>query len=640
MSGILGLAFRAAAGAALLIASPLLAKAPVQYALGKVEVTGANPVGKLVLLERKFGPGCELPQAELNPFSGYLGADTQLKLTVISCPEQAARRPPRSAGPRPATPRAGPSFESWEATLSLALPDLTGVYPFELACRFQRIRPEVLKTTLYMTWRKSFRLVTLPRGRGTPFDWYAKACAWAAGLRAEARAEEVASRILAGAFAYGQSRWHYGYGVGREICDFCLTGRPPGGSACLCTCAWYLLLDDESPCTSGDCFPYTAALQNLSAIMGVLMSQKTISGDCGLGFTTRPGLLALDPRFPGNLICGAPPGPCAYAFPVHSLGVVGGRFYDLTFGRTYTLLDELIGQHVTRLQGGNLVLRESLACFQGHGYGDWGFYGAAPSGTTCPRNTPRQPPAAFAPGPVERHPVSIRNEDRAEVLAVDLVLDVRQPGSYFVGGALFADGRIVSQRSSILTQRFTVESVSADAPGPRQVRLLFSGDDVVEMAYLGPLTVRAWLADEKGLLSEKEARLMPLSARELQWLGERQARFGPALKVVAEPVVREGKILSLELKVPVVVRDEGTLLLLAAMSTREEQIAHTDWIESLSRGEHLVTLQFPSDEVEGRPASDDYRITLVLQWGAPSNPVDSLEIGAGRFDQTPPKAVP
>ena len=284
----------------------------VRYALGEIVASGGNRIGNAsgVLFLQTFNPECQLsarhPRAR--PVSGFLGGDVRLLLKVIACP---AAEPPPTAQCRVAVGGAeqSVSFTGWETDLSLPLPTRTGIFPLSLACTFQGQKAESFETLLYMTWPAAQPSTIM--GNEVPVDWYQRACSWGADLDTRATESEVLKALLAGLYRYGQEHWRYGYGLPAKACEFCFGGEK--ADTCSCRCDWWRLVDEQDPCKSGDCFKFTAVLQNIAALMGLVITQKTESGP-SLGFSTRPRLRSLDPAFKGNLACGSRHSPCSVSF--------------------------------------------------------------------------------------------------------------------------------------------------------------------------------------------------------------------------------------------------------------------------------------------------------------------------------------
>lgn len=597
---------------------------PAQYALGEIDVRGGNRIGDPsgIVFQRTFDPEClSSPQdPRLQSLSGFLDGDLRLLLQVISCPEGA---PPPSAECR--IDVAGlvrrVSFQGWTASLDVPLPAQTGIFPLRLACTFQDQPPETLETLLYMTWGAA--LPPVPTDLPVPASWYWRACSWGEGLGAQATEQEVVETLLAHLYQYGQTHWRYGYGLPGLSCRFCFARQSM--PECECACDWTNLIDEESSCQSGDCFVFSAVLQNMAAMMGVVMKQGVDSGVKGLGLTTQPWLRSLDPEFPGNLDCGPRELPCSYLFPRHSFGELDGLKYDATFGAVYRSLAGLVDQNIEKELGGrNLLLERSVACYQGLGYGGWRFYDELPGAGRCPID--RDGPAELPSGPVQSEAVSTRGDSRPEVIGVSLEVELRRAGSYRVGGALYRRGRAVSTAPSSLRQFDSPEVTVSGEPGRYRVRLLFSAEEIVRAEITDPLTLHAWLAGEQGVIDTREAEVPPLPPAELRALGEQPARFDRFLDVASRLV--NGS--TLRIQVPVDVRETGDVILQAQLSCRGRAISVGAASAALPRGEHVLALEIPTAAARHKPEGQCV-VIFALHWGNPSTPVDWLEVGVGRL---------
>jgi hypothetical protein len=601
----------------LLGASSIAASEAPRYALGEVAVTGGNPIGNNegIVYRRQFDSACQLLPAEIpfSPLSAPLGADLVMHLTVISCP---ATSPPVTAECRVqvGSDKSSVSLVNGKADLPVPLPSRTGIHALHLSCTLGRPPAERFATELYVTWRQALWWSATPRAK-----WYQRACAWGAGFNAEATEAEVLEEMLDGLYAYGQRHWRYGYGsllAGGSCqgpCRFC-AGKAGAPCRCKCTCPWPSLLEDDPTCDFGDCFVFAAVLQNLANLMGVMVGPTLqIPREEGLGFTTRPSFHALDPAFPGNLECGSRTLPCSYLFPVHALIRLHDVIYDPTFGRTFGSPSNLIAQRVTQQQGKDEILETNVACFLRTGYGGWPFYLERPRPEDCALD--RTSPVRFTSAAAQVETVILESEAPQVVLGVTVEVEARTAGSYFVGGSLYSEGRLVTQRPLEAIQVRTIDSFVAEAPGRQKVRLLFSGEQVSRNGE-APLTLHAWLASEKGLVEAREIPVPPLPPDKRAMLGERPAFFD------AQPVIRQGEG-AVRVEVPVFVREAGEVLLQAGLSSSGETVATSGWIGPLSRGRHVLRIELDLRRVANPGESE---IKLALQWGEPPTPVDWLAV--------------
>ncbi|HYN21333.1 MAG TPA: hypothetical protein VE078_10265 [Thermoanaerobaculia bacterium] len=594
------------------------AHADPRYALGEIAVSGGNPINQDgIIYQRQFDSECRMqpPSRPFSPVSAYLGANLVLKLTVIACP---LGSPPPSTTCEVGTGggKGTVSFTGWTADLPVPLPLLTGIDRLQLSCTVQQSPAEQFRTELYMTWRKSLLFSGTPRVK-----WYQKACAWGANLDATKTEAEVMESLLNGLYEYGQRHWRYGYGTGSP-CLFC--AGP--GSPCQCPCSWSNLVEDD-PCNFGDCFVFSAVLQNMAGLMGLLASlPNQIEGAHNLGFLTRPSFRAIDPAFPGNAKCDPREVPCSYLFPTHGVSSLHDVVYDATFGRSYPEPSArepsaLIAQNVTEPVGQDRVLERNVACFTGLGYGGWPFYIERPLLPDCAIDATS--PVRFTRADAKVKPVSLHGDERPEVLGVFLEVEAEAAGTYFVGGSLYAEGEPVSHRPLDMIQLPTLERVVARTRGPHTVRLLFSGEKVLASAK-ERFTLHAWLASAKGRVETREIALPQVPFGELAQLGERPVRFYQTVNVVVDSEVRKNT--ALHLKVPIVVREAGEILLQGALSSSARTIATAGWSGHLPRGEHTLeqTLELDSGPELTKQAlqKEKYEITLALQWGDPPTPVD------------------
>ena len=224
--------------------------------------------------------------------------------------------------------------------------------------------------------------------------------------------------------------------------------------------------------------------------------------------------------------------------------------------------------------------------------------------------------------PVESEAVSTRGDDRPEVIGVSLAVEIRRAGSYRVGGGLYAGSIPVSVQSEDLTQFASPEVVVSGKPGRYRVRLLFSGEDLVRARITGPLTLRVWLASERGLIDTREAEVPPLPPDQLRTLGERPAVFNRPLEVTSK---QRGT--SVLLKIPVQVREDGDVNVLSRLSCRGKTLAIKSTGMRLTRGEHIFELEYPEILLKELQHERSCLATFNLSWGYPPDPVDWLEIG-------------
>jgi len=617
--------------AAILLAVALPASAtPVQYAIGMVKVKNGNPIRGVgdVIFQRSFGPGCslQLPSA-VKPLSTALGASTGLEIVIISCPGGA---PPPAVDCRMKLGDVETRYQflGSQQVLPIVLPDLTGVYRLSLTCDIDEEKGEPLTTTLYLTYQQpTYAVTTL---EPPPESWYQRACTWAAGIGVTAPKAEVPQRILRAMYSYGQRNWRYGYckpDPTKNICVFegdtevpkdqviCSDGDPQ-----VCKCPWNSLIRARDPCNFANCFTFSEVLQFLSGVMGVGgLGTRDPRGARDKGFATQPWLRSFDPRFPGNLLCGSTGVACSYAFDVHSLRELDSLLYDATFGAIYSNILGLIGQSVLEIKDDNLKFRDSQACYQSQGYGQWPFYREA---AECPKDVTR--PASFSVVAPRVAAVSTTGDARPQQLAVDLEVEVRRAGSYAVRARLLADGRMLAQQAAGFEDANLPEAMVTGPPGRYPVRLLFSGDSVARAAPISSLVLAAALSGAAGIADALSVPL-PLPPPEvLASFGEQAARFGQYTKVQGKLRVTTDSEMAVEVEAPLYVRNQETFILEGRLAHRDETVAYACQKIDPQRGEGTVTVDLRSAAIEKLGRDGNYTVTLVLHRAEPLSYLDSV----------------
>jgi hypothetical protein len=628
---------------ALLLAGSIAAwaqpPAPPVYAVGEIRVLGGNEIfgnPKSVLLDRAFGPGCTLPQAELRPLAASLGANVRLQLRMIGCP-QGGPPPEFSCQAKVDGLSSEVTFKGWgKHLLPLPLPQLTGQSKVEISCQAagQPTGP-LPPSVLYLTFQPPLKMVSPPYE-----DWYRQATSWGAGLDAQTKEDKALAKMVDGLYMYGQSHWRYGYcQIEGANCVF-----PPGGPAVprstpdlecfpeyhVCRCTWEGLVKQGGTCNFGDCFMFSDTLQYIAAVMGICgLSDLQVTGNRNQGLATLAGIRSFDPDFPGNYTREGCSGPCSYLFFNHDLRTRGKcpgstcKIFDATFGQVYSNLDDMPIASATEWNL-NVSFPRSLACFLHTGYGLFLYYRGVNPSQLCPL-TGENPGATFTDTP----PQLLAGSPGSLEIGVDV--QILQPGSYRILGVLYAEieGRwvVVPGPNYRLVSPLSFDFIQGSAGVVRQAKLFFSGLDL-EMPteyYLnavienqkasGVLSAQRWAAVEGTPTVAASGRPVEILAKppHVEWL------------------LTEGEPRPHQLEIVARVWEPGEYLVEARLFSGTSTLAYSSEAIRLERGEVKIPIELPGREIPALGTDTEYLVTVTVHHREPLYPVDSSTFEIGRY---------
>lgn len=622
------------------------------YVLDKVVVQGGLPIEDItegVIYESgldgcspELSPG--LP-VSAKPVAGSLGAEVRLDLELRSCPPGA---PPPSGqcqlrvGSEPTL--ASAILQGWTATISIPLPSATGVYPLELRCTIGEQEAR-LDGTLFLLYGKGpISPVTEP----PPAEIYQAASTWGAGLTAGDPETAVLLRILGEMHNFGQRHWRYGYCTRTE--DYCIFGEtvlsrnsPLLDSIRLDVCRWQVLVSSDSKCNFTDCVGFSEMYRYIAAMMGIGgLALKRETGSMGRGFVTQGWLISLDPKA-GSFECGYRNLLCAFVFGKHFPLERDGVFYDAAFGVTYPNTHGLIAASIfssSRKTGLLKFVDGMRACLLNRpSYGKFPYFRqVAPHTEECPIDDTH--PASFVDnvqdfpsGAVELE--SIEGDKRPELINVHLLVDVETAGGYIVFGTIRGgpDGEMLAVSRPRFRDQTVVSNEHIEGPpGVYPVTLRFSGEDLVHSNVPPPYWIDASIISSWGLSDHIHRRLPAFS---LQGLGEQAARLSEISK--AEKAARPGQSPALRVTVPVAVRTAGPYAVAARLASGGETLAYSGFRRELPEGDHVLTVDFPGDEIAAHGIKGRYDVTVELhrldpETGLPFEFVDTAERELGSFD--------
>ena len=596
-------------------------------------------------------PGdCEPTGGRMLPLAGRISSTVQLEVAIDGsangsevAPFSCSWKIPRTALGDDAT------LHGSRGTIEIRIPEKTGNYDLIVTCSMgARNAPETFTGPLFATFGE---LLPAVKARRPPADQYRKATRWAAGFGSDAEADAILAALMRGIYAYGQKHWRYGYCQVQDDggCIFpgdpksdpsssqldcgLVTyepGDPRGAGSKLCKCTWQELLDDESGCQFGDCYAFSDVLYNLAGIQGIGgMCEIQITGTYELGFSTLRSARSLDPRFPGNLLCGESAAPCQYLFSSHALVSRDRIFYDTTFDRIYEEPDGAIDKDVRNSLGRVVQFAggPTQACFRRTGYGTWPFYSAASLllPDSCPID--RRQPVAFAEATVFRS-LDLDADGIFEAIVADLDVEIREAGRYELQGGLFRDDQPISGRPTSRIEIPTIEIFTGE-PGRRRATLIFSGEAVRRSGTDGPYELHAHLFSAEGLSDSLTATTPAFDHREF---GELKAELEGEIAAVGVDPDTVGKFASLRATFPLTVLEAGTILVDARLASRGRTIANAAIQRQLSPGRHTVAVDFPGWRIARQGIDGVYEVTigLVEESGVTPLACQTREIGERR----------
>jgi hypothetical protein len=598
--------------------------------VGKITVHGGQAVREVadgVLLDR----GCA-PASSVKPFAAALGDDdVELEVVLIACP-------PAELPPARCRLEIGENLSPWivaegaQLTIPVPLPDLTGIHTAELQCEAGGQEMHPLTSTLYLTYAPPRPIVTPPQQA-----WYDKACSWGAGLGRNATEREVADQILHQLYRFGQSTWRYGTcTIQGSNCTLGTTTVPTEGLHCfpndnLCKCPWTYLAAGDANRNFADCYIFSQTLQYIAATMGIGgMVPKQTFGSYQLGFVTHDTARSLDPKFTGNLLCGKPEAPCAYAFYNHDLRQWGELIYDPTFDGIYHQISELFSQSVTGSSDYSLMLEEGTACQQGQGYGGFPTYVKVPEGAPaqCGLLSVEQGESSARFG--EMPPALGQQGNRIEVT---FEVQILTEGTYMVSGKLFGkssppfnlpDGdtppgvfpasflELAGEGNDSSPMQTTTVSGKR---GIQKVSLTFSGEDTGPYRLAVRLNQGATLLDKLVAVVGETPSPEPLDIH----IPKNPAKLGKPSEVHLEWGGTDSDRV-LQVTIPVNVRESAVYGIDARLSRGETTLAYGGGKYKLVNGTPL-TVDFHFAEL---PAAGPCDLALSLHWLTPVSPLGGL----------------
>ena len=430
----------------------------------------AGQMGDVLVLYPGNPADCATPpDVGIKPFSTFLGArTTKLRVRIAPC---MGGSPPKVKCVL--TPGRSQDFNGWTHDLDLDLPDSTGIHPLSLSCSVGGQTLGTFKAALYLTLKEA-----RPIPRNPPPEWYELVTTWATGFKARDQEARVLRTILGRLYNHGQQRWRYGFC--KQQGKHCAFGKtkidlpaPPDDLLCgdgFCRCRWNQILPNGKPagCNVSTCFGFSEAFEFLSALMGIgglreHVETGTPSGTPppGKGFVLYRWARPIDPALHGFVHCGDRDQLCFFFFLNHDLRERDLAYYDITFGRIYSDLGELVAQNVKSRSSFNYQFESGAACFRQDGYGEWFYYELAEKMSACtpvgggrlrkpegfempdPSIGIPPPPALFVPGSVQ----AAWRDNEIEVAAT---AEVKAAGSYSVDVRLARNGETVTYGNTIV----------------------------------------------------------------------------------------------------------------------------------------------------------------------------------------------
>ena len=643
-----------------------------QAIVTEVRVLDGNPIagvkdGVIYRQTCKSGPGT------MQPLSAALDVPARLRVEIGTCPPGSP--PPRTicqaeiGSPMastiipifPAAPAPGPALRSdaveGERQIAVPLPRMsaTGAYQLSLSCTVQGKSLAPLQTTLYVTYQRPIEMVAvLP----PPASWYQTACSWGTGLTLKDSEAAVLQTMLQGMYAAGQQQWRYSLCWKADGGGCNLSGQfyPANQLNCAdtlpyCKCHWHFLvgtIDPSQDCNFTDCFGFTSIFHYLAAVQGIGgLVPFAERGRYKRGFTTPPTLRSLDPAYRGNVNCGYRDNQaCAYFFGIHSLQRRRDpkRIYDATFGAIYQDLGQIVQQSLTCWsQPGLAGELESFGIAPTSGilgYGFFIFYNLVPKTLACAApDVPPQPARAEMMRPPRwgSKPVPTRQGGEPDTVPVELDVKVVRPGTYTVTAGLFAGQEPVSLHAMSHMMEAPVRITATWPEGLHTVRLVFSGEDLLQGPKDRPWTLRAVLQQDGETLHAFAADMAQLPSAFLPILGEREAWFPAGAQMKPTIGIFQGQR-ALEVAVPVHVKKAGPYFLQGRLARGEQTIVYKGSRFELATGDQEVSMEFPAAEIVRRGIYGEYDVMLEVNWlGSQGDPIefeDALEQEIGTYGAT------
>lgn len=459
------------------------AAATLDYRVEEIAVQGGNPMAGQpdgILYKGSPADCAQPPAVEIQPVSTSLQADTRLQVRIAGCQSGLPRpRVECSLSPGGRTVR----FEGWTHDVRMDLPEVTGSSDFSLSCSADGQSMGSFSASLYLTLKATRPMLLPPISRPPLAEWYELAVSWGGGFRLRDGEDPVLQALLSGVYGYGQENWRYGFcKEGKDgSCTFGKTKIPSKALRCgnpgFCRCYWFQILPGGQPqgCNFSTCFGFSEVFEVMSALMGIGGLKEHVEvGKFGNGFVLHPIARANDPALPGFLHTGYRDLLCRYFFLNHDLRLRNRLYYDATFGRIYTRLDELVHQSVVSASA-NVEFEEGAACFRDVGYGEWLYYDLVEAVGACfggpvPPTDPRSPALGIPPPGATFVPGGVEAAWIGREIEVAALMNVKDPGTYVYDVRLAKAGKTITYYNrSVRLERGPQEAVRFRFPMDEEV---------------------------------------------------------------------------------------------------------------------------------------------------------------------------
>jgi hypothetical protein len=519
--------------------------------------------------------------------------------------------------------------------INIKMPDKVGVYSFSIEFAIDSQTIKTVQSPLFVTKATPSKFFdALLRKKMPPrLSWYEKSTSWAAG---EQENDIILSKLQTGVYNFGRDKkWRYGYCFGGYVWNIIIGGAGPfcrnAPSESDMTCFWDDLIDEHSACNYGDCHAFGRTLRNLSKVLGIdVLDEVMPKGSENEGFITIKGLSSssLDPVFSGNVRLRGDSTYNRYYFADHNLQKYGSKFYDVTFNQTYSSETAFIDYniikkisssapkkpneptHYTTVEGATMYIVEEP---EGVGYSGWGkFEYTPPSSTrTSQRKTRNAATVNATPirliGSPKFQRVDTNNDGLAEILAVEVVMEILVAGKYLFNGTLQKDGRHVTDMP-YYNATMPINAVLNESPGIYPIQLGFSGENIFRSGEDGPYELVLNVVIGNRLAMTQTFPTPPYKHTQF-------AELAGIIKESTDAAVDEdgnGKFDFIETTVSVEIRTPGKYSLRVDMGSKNS-IVHAGDTFILTQGTHQLKLHSPSREVRRSGIDGPYRGIVYLK---------------------------
>jgi hypothetical protein len=330
---------------------------------------------------------------------GMKSGSFKIKATLDAFPNKPSWNPKvEYAWNIPGSTAGAGSFNGWDGTFDVSVPQKVGVYTLQVQFTFKDTANNIIGSQSIN--RKFYITYDNPILSPAKEIWLEKSTAWATGAT---NPSEVTSTLTQG--IYTNSGWLYRDGA----------------------TSWQSLV--EGFAAQGNCVSFSDVWNNLNKVLGVSgSSTQRTRGSNNKGFITKPAT-SLD-GMQGNA---HPPSGSVnrWVFGMHQVGKYSSKYYDPTFGAKYAGIFDFIDWHLTGVTGtdANGVYYEA----NGHKvypkssnppWGDYEYH--SPSN---PENTNANNGAEFT-GNYFESGVDTDGDGAYNCLTVDVEVDVNVAGDY------------------------------------------------------------------------------------------------------------------------------------------------------------------------------------------------------------------